>query len=170
MISIKSLGKLKVFLLILWLNPNEAFQGNLHGSLIQNLNSRSPKSGTTNIKFHAPRRIVTHSLILLRETGRSGGGVSEQVYKEFDQAVEINDLLLVEDLIMVLTDKCRWFQSTLIPHICRANILKSTRLCAVSFRNAPPLPPTDLIAGLASDLDSFFLLIRWKRASTCWRW
>eukprot|EP00291_Cryptomonas_curvata_P023833 CAMPEP_0172159144 /NCGR_PEP_ID=MMETSP1050-20130122/4796_1 /TAXON_ID=233186 /ORGANISM="Cryptomonas curvata, Strain CCAP979/52" /LENGTH=144 /DNA_ID=CAMNT_0012828677 /DNA_START=196 /DNA_END=627 /DNA_ORIENTATION=+ len=48
--------------------------------------------------------IVTHlrknSLILLRDTSRSSGGVSEQVYKEFDQAVELNDLLLVEDLVM----------------------------------------------------------------------
>ncbi len=101
----KFLNSLNLLLLTLLLNPNEAFHGNqLYGILIRNQNSRHSISGIKVFKTHVSPKIVVHlrqnSLILLRETGRSGG-VSEQVYKEFDQAVEINDLLLVEDLIMV---------------------------------------------------------------------
>ena len=99
--------KLLLFILIILPNSNEAFHSNfLHGTSIRHIYSRNPRSGLVRFKIYTPSRVLTHlrrnSLISLSETGRNSGGISDQVYKEFDQAVEINDLLLVEDLIMVL--------------------------------------------------------------------
>ncbi len=103
------MSRLSTFLVILLLKSNEAFQGNfLFGIQIQNQKFKQT-SGPVFYNTYMFPRIKTRQnfLISLREAGRSSassGGVSEQVYKEFDQAVEINDLLLVEDLIMVLNN------------------------------------------------------------------
>ncbi len=104
------MSRFSTFLVILFLKSNEAFQGNfLFGIQIQNQKFKHPGSGPVFYNTYMFPRIATRQnfLISLREAGRSSassGGVSEQVYKEFDQAVEINDLLLVEDLIMVLNN------------------------------------------------------------------
>ena len=119
MISEQCLRNLKVFLWILFLNSNEAFQGGnlMHRIVNRNQISSHPKSGLIGIKPHASSKSFTYlrqsSLILLRDTSRSSGGVSEQVYKEFDQAVELNDLLLVEDLVMVSNSLCIYFDPRL---------------------------------------------------------
>jgi hypothetical protein len=104
------MSRLSTFLVILLLKSNEAFQGNfLFGIQIRNQKFKHPGSGPVFYNIYMFPRIAMRQnfLISLREDGRSSassGGVSEQVYKEFDQAVEINDLLLVEDLIMVLNN------------------------------------------------------------------
>lgn len=69
------------------------------GFQIQNV-GRHPDQNQMTKGLHIQNR--GNMLTVLKEKGRSGADVADQVFKEFDQAVEINDLLLVEDLVLVI--------------------------------------------------------------------